>query len=426
MSRHRWIDDLFRRKLEQRSFPADENELNEMRALLELRNAAMNEGARKGFNWWWLSTAIPLALMAWWTMSGEAGIDAEQMVERTSAMNEARTKGRATSPDDPDRTWADASAEAVQIIPREGSAPTAANGRRPGNEKARMEGSARSTSAIVARSNSSPTLEGSDTTEPWVVPGPEQQDAQAQPHTEAGEGFRRNGPMPFPSLIHTVSLRRDVERAFHLDLRPTRLQEVTPAQPLRGEAEILRIRANGELHFFGAPLHVRTRTDDGSDPGKGSGSLFGLEYRVRSRRLLLSTGVHYGTYMLRANDADVRLNYVELPLMAGTEVGHHRFGLLLQAGIGIDLLFNTGGRYPLPDQRLGAGFPDDAFSTLNFSWVLRPQVVYRVNDRVSMSAGPLWKAQLRNVAGDGPLQGAHASSTGLGIGLTWRLDRSTF
>lgn len=75
---------------------------------------------------------------------------------------------------------------------------------------------------------------------------------------------------------------------------------------------------------------------------------------------------------------------------------------------------------------LEAGSPDDAFNTVNYSWMLRPQATYRLNERLSLSAGPMWKAQLGSVAQNGLLKDARASSAGISAGLTWRLDRSAF
>jgi len=158
------------------------------------------------------------------------------------------------------------------------------------------------------------------------------------------------------------------------------------------------------------------------------GSLYGFEYRVRARYFSVATGIHYGTYAMQAGRgaADVKLNFVEVPLLAGVEVGFKRFGVLVQGGMSLDFLFDSGGRYPTDDARTSAGFPDDAFNTLNYSWMLRPQASYRLNERLSLSAGPLWKVQLGSVAQNGLLKDARASGAGISAGLTWRLDRSTF
>jgi hypothetical protein len=117
---------------------------------------------------------------------------------------------------------------------------------------------------------------------------------------------------------------------------------------------------------------------------------------------------------------------VEVPLLAGYHLGFGRFGLLMQGGMSVDLLFNSSGRYPFEGDRTGAGFPDDAFRTVNYSWSLRPLATYHVNEHLSVSAGPLWKAQLGEVAQKGPLDGGRVSSSGVSFGLSWRLERATF
>lgn len=198
-------------------------------------------------------------------------------------------------------------------------------------------------------------------------------------------------------------------------------------EPLRRDVPEFKRMPTGELHFFGAPLLVRTRSSGGGRSGTEPGSLVGLEYRVRSGRISWATGIRYGSYTLKADQGatDVTLSFVELPLLAIVQQGWGRFGASVQGGLSVDLLFNASGRYPLGDRSVTV-FPESAFRTANFSWSLRPQAIYRVNEHLSVSAGPLWKAQIGEVAKEGPLDGAKISSAGLSIGVTWRLERSTF
>lgn len=198
--------------------------------------------------------------------------------------------------------------------------------------------------------------------------------------------------------------------------------------PVQREMPVFKLLATGELHVFGAPLAVRTKSSGGDRSSVETGSLFGFEYRVRAKRVAWATGIYYGSYAVKADQGatDVTLDFVEVPLLASYGLSYGRFGLVMQGGMSIDLLFNSNGRYPLEDDRVGAGFPDDAFRTANYSWLLRPQATYHFSEHLSVCAGPLLKAQLGEVAQAGPLDGARVSSSGVSIGITWRLERSTF
>jgi len=205
---------------------------------------------------------------------------------------------------------------------------------------------------------------------------------------------------------------------------PAALEAPKPVQPQLPEFKLM---ASGELHAFGAPLAVRARSG-GQRSEAQNGSLLGLEYRVRTKRFSWATGIHYGRYVLKADqgEADVSLTFVELPLLASLKFGRGRFGLLAQGGISLDLLFNSNGRYPVTGDRTSAGFPEEAFQAMNVSWSLRPQALYHVDERLSVGVGPIWKAQLGSMANDGPLEGAHITASGLSFGVTWRLDGTTY
>jgi hypothetical protein len=197
--------------------------------------------------------------------------------------------------------------------------------------------------------------------------------------------------------------------------------------PVSSEVPEFKLFATGELHGFGAPLAVRAR-NGGQRSEVQHGSLLGVEYRVRTKRFSWATGIYYGRYAIRADEGqtDLALAFVEIPVLASLKVGRGRFGLLAQGGISLDLLFNSNGRYPVTIDRTSAGFPEEVFSAANISWLLRPQALYQIDERLSVCVGPLWKAQLGRVASDGPLNGAHIASTGVSVGLTWRLERTTY
>jgi|GEM_PF-1317169 len=240
--------------------------------------------------------------------------------------------------------------------------------------------------------------------------------ADDQVHTTSSEAF------------DVLSDRGDAYGIEFMVLRSALPGMVDPPMPVCREVPVFKRLPRGELHVFGAPLAVRTKSSGGHRSGVQAGTLFGLEYRVRAERFLWATGIYYGSYALKADQgaADVLLTFVEVPLLASYELGNRRFRVLMQGGLSMDLLFNSSGSYPVSEARLGAGFPDDAFRTVNCSWLLRPQATYQLDEHLSVSAGPLWKAQLGNVAKEGALDGARVTSSGISFGITWRLDRSTY
>jgi hypothetical protein len=245
---------------------------------------------------------------------------------------------------------------------------------------------------------------------------------------------------PQPS-VPTSAQARDPESTFgelvtalvqreSIDLMAPRWStsaELEAPRPVYHEVPEFKFLATGELHGFGAPLAVRARKD-GQRSEVQNGLLLGVEYRVRTKRFSWATGIYYGSYAIKADEgsADVSLAFVEVPVLASLKVGRGRFGLLAQGGISVDLLFNSNGRYPVTADRTSAGFPEEAFSAANISWLLRPQALYHVDERLSVGVGPLWKAQLSPVANDGALDGARILSSGVSFGLTWRLERTTY
>jgi hypothetical protein len=203
---------------------------------------------------------------------------------------------------------------------------------------------------------------------------------------------------------------------------------VDAPEPMHSAVPVFKLIPMGELHAFGAPLFVRGRSGSGERSGSEMGSVVGLEYRVRVKRFSWATGIHYGSYALKADGgaADVTLSFVEVPLLASVRLCRGRFGVMVQGGVSMDLLFNASGHYPTDEDRSGTAFPDDAFRTANYAWSLRPQATYQLTERLGVNAGPLWKAQMGEVAKKGPLEGTKVSSSGISIGISWRLDHSTF
>ena len=151
---------------------------------------------------------------------------------------------------------------------------------------------------------------------------------------------------------------------------------------------------------------------------------------MRRRHLSVATGVQYGSYALRsagdgAND-EVDLEYMQVPLLAGYELGFGRLGLLVQGGLSCDFFFGASGRYGSSHERSPATIEDAAFRSVNVSMVVRPQMIYRATDRIGLVAGLVWSEQLSGLALEGALDGARMRSVGASFGLVWRLERATY
>lgn len=457
MSGRHWIDELFRKRLERRTFPVEEGELEEMRALIRARNAAPG-AVRGGVSKWWLSALLPVAGLLWWAYGGNAGSGGTlpPIVEARPVQGLA-----AAGPHLPGPAGTRVPAKAEPLFAALDTA-------------SRVHGASAAdagTRAIIQH-EAVPQATGRAWPVPAVIPSrpvPDgRMEAQGVKNAHAGEAAatpqrlqRESGPDP--GRVAAVG-REDEARRSLPDVSPVdqagnkepawpeatgttappfalggadavRFMEPrwpTPPEadrpvPLRvGMPELKRLPM-GELHFFGAQLSVHTRSGDGWRSGAQAGSLVGMEYRMRAKRFSWATGVYYGTYGLKAGQgADVVLNFVEVPLLAGYGIGYGRFGLLMQGGFSVDLLFNSSGRYALGDAGAGAGFPDDAFRRANCSWLLRPQATYQLGEHLTVGAGPLWKAQFGKVANAGALDAARIGASGISFGLSWRLDRSTF
>ncbi len=414
MSSKRWVDGLFRERLEHRKFPVEDGEYEAVRALLEARNSAPVVAGSGKLSAWWLSALVPVVAMLWGPPSGtdvatDNSADADGALGQPVVLNSNEVVDDVGLNMDQPNAVAQASALIVAVSsdvagPDNVSSGTARNDGDRGASILEVQRVARDQKVRPARSGFS----GVGTS--LLV------DVEEQISGDVDQG----------DVLITDGTTREL-----LGFRRTRWAQHTgalAAMPIHREMDHPKCRPLGELHLFGAPLSVKTAEGSASDGATRNGSLYGLEYRVKSRYVSLATGIHYGTYGMQAGQgtADVDLNYVEVPLLAGVVVGFKRFGVLVQGGMSLDFLFDSGGRYPTEGARSGSGFPDDAFNTVNYSWMLRPQATYRLNERLSLSAGPMWKAQLGSVAQNGLLKDARASSAGISAGLTWRLDRSTF
>ncbi|MGV3637631.1 MAG: OmpA family protein [Flavobacteriales bacterium] len=75
MNRQHWIDEFFRKRLEQRTFPVEKGEFEEMRALLDKQNGTSSLLQVGRFSKWWLSALIPVAGLLWWTSGADSTND---------------------------------------------------------------------------------------------------------------------------------------------------------------------------------------------------------------------------------------------------------------------------------------------------------------------------------------------------------------
>lgn len=459
MSGQHWIDGFFRKRMEQRDFPVEAGEFEDVRALLEQRNSTAAGAVRGGFSKWWLSALIPVAGLLWWAFGGNgdgtrADVDrtAEEEIKVAGSVDQHVPSANGGNAD----VGADHAASIVasrQASSEVNGTPTAVED----DERSSREVSAgvKGVEALLARPDGIMAAKAalhSGAIAHSVTATPSDRNVQRSgPVGTAGLALREtNGSVQQSEdpLLGRVAVSsgaderspetsvagmehrsaRDAGMVVFLELRMPTPSMITTPEPVRCELPVFERIPMGALHAFGAPLTVRTRSSNGERSGAEAGSRFGLEYRVRSKRFVWATGVHYGSYALKADAGaiDVKLNFVEVPVSASYQVSRGRFGFAIQGGLSVDLLFNSRGRYPVEGDRSGTAFPDDAFHTANLSWCLRPQLSYHVNEHLSVNAGPLWKAQLSDVAKSGPLEDARISSSGIAIGITWSLDHTTF
>ena len=469
MNGQHWIDALFRKRLEGRMFPVEEGEFEKVRALLHKRNATTTLIRAGRFSKWWFSVLIPMAGLLWWAMQeGAAGTDprATQVAEvRTgtgaNAMDEhAKTNSmfatevKSDPPKDPQETAAamslvtpvytldhttkvrDARAEMLaarntrrphsttELSP---SAPVVAHDPEQGKTNDQVDsaggslqdmgaGSRADQGSIPEQSDAGSGTTGNSRAASLLALGLESAQVDAFDHASSS------------GSENALAEQRAVDAITILEPRWPVPLLADARQPVRREIVPWKRFSAGALHVFGAPLAVRSRSSNGDRSGAEAGSLLGFEYRVRAKRFTWATGIHYGSYALKADQGitDIKLEFVEVPLLASVAWRRGRFGLSMQGGMSVDLLFNSSGSYPLEQIRTSAGFPDDVFRAVNCSWLLRPQATYHVDDHLSICAGPLWKAQLGEVAKEGALDGARISSSGVSVGITWRLERSTY
>jgi hypothetical protein len=475
MSGQHWIDELFRRRLSQRSFPPTEAELDQVRALLAARNGTAAP-VRTPFSFrWWHFAVLPAAGMLLWALAGEGPRTPSPSARTSDATNAVATlpsgDPRTTLPEDGAIDGPGHTSPSTTVAPTGSDAPrTTARTTTPQDHALEAPGSATQAggSRTVAKDRSperrptdvrvlSATKAGTRLEHPSAIQrapagvavpasGTEaraarvDKDAAGRPQDMASTEDARNtmsgaakadvltgGTMAGTDAPGTAVDGAALERSTldRLALRNTTLGALAAPAPHWREIPEVKTLASTELHLFGAPLLVRA-----SVPGSGTeaGSVVGLEYRVRLKRITWSTGLHFGTYGVNDDQGgiDVRLSYVQVPVLGGIELGRGRFGALIEGGVGVDLLFSSKGTYPLEQADPSDVLPDDVFRSMNLSWILRPQAAYRFTDVISIGVGPLLQGQLLGTAREGGLSDARISAAGVSIGLNWRLTRHTY
>lgn len=391
MSSQHPIDTLVRSKLEQRSFPAEAGEMDDMRSMIDLHNAssAANGGAA---HWAWSLLLLPAVVLLWWATNGSAsrndgptpnGTMAEMRPSYeadASPHNAHMSSAQSTDPNNTDlftvRSSGNNGSVAVQHVKHTRAAWKQASAQCP---------IAPGRDAVEAGSTSDATTEGT----------------------------------PVASLE-----ARAMSTWFDL----AALNVLAPQAPLFAlhPTAAARERALGNLHFLGAAVS----TNAASAQASGTGNWFGIEYRIKAKHFSAATGMHYGSYTFSTDPTvstcEVRLDYMQVPVLAGYERSLGRWGVLAQAGITCDLFFQSSGRYGALAEHTPRTIDDGSFRTVNMQVLVRPQLLYRVNEQLGLVTGPVWSQHLATLATTGPLAGARATSTGVAFGLTWRLARSTY
>lgn len=484
-----WIDEFFRRRLERRTFPVEKGEFEEMRALIHERNSTTTLVRGGGFSKWWLSALLPMAGVLWWAFSEKGSAADEQFVATTEngannveqhaaevsnalAQTEVDPSGALVDEADPysDEVSSPRATEHIGSAGVVAAAPTQQNERsQPSSyatsvstddgvkalnsyvKRASHDRLARTTATDIGGSPTeqlSASALGADqvgqANEDDMIRSGEANEKVASNDAPTasiddriGTGSDGSGlntldvptdPSSAPSGLRTELDRSEMDAVAFMQPRWPLEGTSSAPEPITSEIPVFKRVPMGELHAFGAPLLVRGRSSGGERSGMEAGSLVGLEYRVRVKRFSWATGIHYGSYGLKADGgaAAVKLSFVEVPVLASVRLGRGRFGVLVQGGLSMDLLFNARGRYPAGEDQAGTAFPDEAFRTANYSWSLCPRATYQVSERLSVNAGPLWKSQIAEVAKTGPLDGTTIHSSGISVGISWRLEHATF
>ena len=412
MSGRHPLDKLFGAKLERRAFPEEQGEYDEVRALIDLQNAA--HATRGGVaHWaWWSLLAIPTALLIWWGTHVDAGTPTALAGTPLATDGMPALLSGVTEVAPPVN-------EAVVTALGDGyarSAATNATSTDRGNTTAYTSiGSSRSTPTAHARSanvrsGEERDLRGNDLAD-------DRSNEAFPSHLERTDEI---APVKDGAIGYLSTIAPDADE-WSAMLHATAKAPITAII----DPDAYRKRALGDIHFVGTLL--RSNADD---LAAGPSSVFGIEYRVRKQALSLATGMHYGSYGLNGSGASgsdrVRLEYLQIPLLVGYELGLRRFGLLIQGGASCDFFFSASGRYGPLVENSAATIEDESFSTVNVQAILRPQVFYRATERIGIFVGPTWTRQLSSVAVTGPLAEARTTSTGAAFGLIWKLERSTY
>jgi len=475
------IDRLVRRKLTERSFNKDEAHLEEMRTILEARDqgevVAVGRTGR-----WWKVLLFPVAGLVWWAWARTGTGPIPQQVAVSQSTHQQQVDGNASvseGPVTPAAAWpattpertADpatdpSTADAQQAI-RHAVILDAGSAVQPHaraveqvhgaltEESARITSGEESATTEEGRSADQPNMNGEvlitadqgaffwGASSDGNAGGSSSSGGRTGEVEESGELDHADAtsvaePTPVQERKDALPADRPASGEFQREVEVDVL-EVIPVrgsllQPQLNQALIvvdpsLRTRHVNELHVFASALSIRAADRRIT----GSGTLLGLEYRMRKKQWSIATGIHWNDFEVDASNVldgvdagDVTLSYLEVPILAGYEIGVGRIGVALQAGVSLGLLFNASGNY-LPESSLTiTAVPDEAFRTTNYAVLLRPQLSYQVNELVRITTGPFWKRQMSEVATLGPLNDVPLNDLGISLGVVWKLRRTSF
>lgn len=417
------IDGAFRRKLARRDFPRDAEHMEQMRALLQAGEKARTS-ARYARAWWLVPAFTVLGAALWWATSpadegasvhGSSewnGVVPAQVgsVETVTAPRQCRN-GHPVTPPAFIATSEDVSRQQLSM---------------------EQSAQAHDVFAFAERANDAqrPRINAS-TTKP-------QQYTDLLSGTTAFVVSMAHPPhtleLPLPSwALATTGEPAELEDLQHWLQRP--MCEAGPLECMPSptwQAHGARAWPNADLHVFGAMLSVSAQWPDGVRSAS-PGSTFALEYRMRKKRWSVVTGVHLTTFNIQraaqqagAAEANVRINYLDLPLLVGYEQPLGRWGLGLQTGLAARFLFNAAGSYPGEADGLAGVLPDGLLSTVGAEWLVRPHVRFGVLPNLSVCAGPQWQASLTSLSEQGLFANGRAHQVGLQAGFIWRLGRNTY
>jgi uncharacterized protein (UPF0333 family) len=165
----------------------------------------------------------------------------------------------------------------------------------------------------------------------------------------------------------------------------------------------------------------------------------GINFKTRKNHFVLSGGISFlqlgdkinydsaniGMLSQKINNK-TSFTYLEIPLIAGYEIAHKRWGLSLQGGLSAGLLLNLAGQYAsinnFNTQLFDVKDNKTTFKKSVFNVILNPQVNYYFSSKMNFFVSPIYRRNLQPITvADANLKQKY-NSFGINIGIRTMLD----